>query len=105
MLNVRGSRQHRFNWLVGDPGGDGRPRSLPVDAYYETLGLVVEYRELQHDRAVTFFDKPDRLTISGSTAASSDACATDGVTSSSLSTDSACGSSHRATSVATGEVA
>lgn len=65
MFGVSASRQHRFDWLVGDPGADGRPRALPVDAYYEELGLVVEYRELQHDRGVAFFDKPDRLTVSG----------------------------------------
>ena len=65
LLSFRGSRQHRFDWLVGDPGRDGRARRLPVDAYYEELGLVVEYRELQHDQAVAFFDKPTRLTVSG----------------------------------------
>lgn len=27
--------------------------------------MVVEYRELQHDRPVRHFDKPDRLTVSG----------------------------------------
>lgn len=65
LLGMQGSRQHRFTWLVGDPGVDGRPRPLPVDAYYEMHRLVVEYRELQHDAAVAFFDKPDRLTVSG----------------------------------------
>jgi hypothetical protein len=49
----------------GDVGPDGRPQRLPVDAYYESLRLVVEYRELQHDQPVAFFDKPDPLTISG----------------------------------------
>lgn len=38
---------------------------LPVDAYYPEHGLVVEYRERQHHEAVPFFDKPDRLTVSG----------------------------------------
>jgi hypothetical protein len=65
LLGIKASRQHRFDWLVGDPGRDGRPRPLPVDAYYEPLGLVVEYRERQHDQPVPFFDKPDRLTVSG----------------------------------------
>jgi hypothetical protein len=65
MFGVPASRQHQFEWLRGDPGNDGRPRSLPVDAYYEPLGLVVEYRETQHDRPVAFFDKPLRLTVSG----------------------------------------
>ncbi len=65
LFKVAASRQHRFDWLTGDPGKDGRRRSLPVDAYYESLHLVVEYREQQHDRPVAFFDKPDRLTVSG----------------------------------------
>ncbi|MFF3286424.1 hypothetical protein [Streptomyces sp. NPDC003023] len=57
--------QHRFDWLLGDPGGSGRRAKLPVDAYWPEHQLVVEYRELQHDRPVPHFDKPDRLTISG----------------------------------------
>lgn len=65
LFGVSASRQHRFAWLTGDPGKDGRRRSLPVDAYYESLHLVVEYREQQHDRPVAFFDKPDHLTVSG----------------------------------------
>jgi hypothetical protein len=62
-LGEQGRRQHRFTWLVGDAGSDGRCRKLPVDAFYEGRRLVVEYRELQHDRAVPFFDR--RQTISG----------------------------------------
>ena len=34
LLGERASRQHRFDWLVGDPGRDGRPRALLVDAFY-----------------------------------------------------------------------
>ena len=56
-------RQHRFDWLVGDAGKDGRCRRLPVDGYYPTLGLVIEYRERQHDEPVPFFDR--RVTVSG----------------------------------------
>jgi len=65
ILRERASRQHRFDWLVGDPGRDGRSRALPVDAYYPGRRLVVEYRERQHDEPVTHFDKPDVLTVSG----------------------------------------
>jgi hypothetical protein len=53
-------RQHRFDFLRGDAG-----TPLPVDAYYPGLHLVIEYRESQHTRPTTFFDKPDRLTVSG----------------------------------------
>jgi hypothetical protein len=65
LLGVRGSRQHRFDWLVGDPGQDTKRRQLPVDGYWPGLGLVVEYRERQHDEAIGHFDKPDRMTVSG----------------------------------------
>lgn len=57
--------QHRFDWLLGDPGAGGRRVRLPVDAFWPGHRLVVEYRELQHDRPVPHFDKPDRLTVSG----------------------------------------
>jgi hypothetical protein len=65
LLGVRGSRQHRFDWLVGDPGQDTQRRQLPVDSYWPGLGLVVEYRERQHDEPISHFDKPDRMTVSG----------------------------------------
>ncbi|HEY9441232.1 MAG TPA: hypothetical protein VIS29_21825 [Streptomyces sp.] len=58
-------RHHRFDWLLGDPGTNGRQVTLPVDAYWPGRELVVEYRERQHDEPVPFFDKPDRLTVSG----------------------------------------
>jgi hypothetical protein len=38
---------------------------LRVDAYYEPLQLVIEYFETQHSKPTPFFDKPERLTISG----------------------------------------
>jgi hypothetical protein len=65
VLGENGLRQHRFDWLLGDPGMNGRQVKLPVDAYWPGRHLVVEYWELQHDRPVPHFDKPDRLTISG----------------------------------------
>lgn len=65
VLGEPASRQHRFDWLLGDPGASGRRVRLPVDAYWQSLQLVVEYRELQHDQPTPFFDKPDRMTVSG----------------------------------------
>jgi hypothetical protein len=65
VLGERASRQHRFPWLLGDPGRSGSRVALPVDAFYEAHKLVVEYRERQHDEPVAHFDKPDRLTVSG----------------------------------------
>ncbi|KSA13470.1 hypothetical protein [Maribacter dokdonensis] len=57
-LKLQGSRQHRFDFLRGDSG-----TKLPVDAYYPSLNLVIEYYERQHSEAVPHFDK--RMTVSG----------------------------------------
>ena len=65
VLGEAGRRQHRFDWLLGDPGTAGGRVQLPVDAYYPGRGLVVEYRERQHDEPVEHFDTPDRMTVSG----------------------------------------
>ena len=58
VLKIKGLRQHRFHFLRGDTGV-----KLPVDIYYPSLKLVIEYREKQHTEAVTLFDK--RITKSG----------------------------------------
>ncbi len=60
LLRRTSLRQFRFDFLPGDAG-----HKLPVDAYYPDLRLVIEYREPQHSRPTPFFDKPDRLTVSG----------------------------------------
>lgn len=60
VLQLKGLRQHKFEFLVGDSGV-----KLPVDAYYPSLDLVIEYRETQHTNEVKFFDKPDKMTVSG----------------------------------------
>lgn len=65
ILGELATRQHRFDWLLGDPGRDGSQRQLPVDAYYSQLGMVVEYQERQHDEAIDHFDKPNVITVSG----------------------------------------
>lgn len=60
VLGLTASRQHRFDFLVGDTG-----RKLPVDAYYKDLDLVVEYCESQHTESTPFFDnKPTASGIS-----------------------------------------
>lgn len=58
VLKQKGLRQHRFDFLRGDSG-----TQLPVDAYYPSLNLVIEFKERQHTEEVKFFDK--RLTVSG----------------------------------------
>lgn len=65
LLDESASRQHRFEWLVGDRGKDGRCRPLPVDAFFPSHGIVVEYHEPQHSEPVAHFDKPGRMTVSG----------------------------------------
>lgn len=60
VLQLKGSRQHKFDFLKGDVG-----TRLPVDIYYEKLNLVIEYREYQHTNPVKHFDKPDKITVSG----------------------------------------
>ena len=39
--------------------------TLPVDSYWESLGLVVEIMESQHWLPTPHFDKPDVMTVSG----------------------------------------
>ena len=57
-LGVIGMQQHRFPFLLGDSGVP-----LPVDAYYPSLNLVIEFQERQHLEPVKFFDR--RPTVSG----------------------------------------
>jgi len=64
-LGLTSSRQHKFEFLLGDIGKNGKPRKLPVDSYYDKLNLVVEYCERQHTESVAHFDKPNKMTISG----------------------------------------
>ena len=63
ILGRQAVRQHRFPFLLGDPGRSGRRVRLPVDAYYPDLKLVIEYHEKQHSTSVPHFDK--RQTVSG----------------------------------------
>ena len=65
VLNSIASKQHKFDFLLGDPNSKGVSAKLPVDAYYQELNLVIEYRERQHSESVNFFDKPNKLTVSG----------------------------------------
>ena len=65
VLGIISYRQHKFDFLLGDPNKKGVTAKLPVDSYYQDLKLVVEYRERQHTESVNFFDKPNRMTVSG----------------------------------------
>lgn len=64
VIGDRGERQATFGWLIGDVSPTiGRARRLPVDGYWPSLGLVVEFHEKQHTEAVPLFDR--RATVSG----------------------------------------
>lgn len=64
VIGTPGDRQATFPWLVGDVSPKtGRTRMLPVDGYWPTLKVVVEFQEKQHTEAVQLFDR--RQTISG----------------------------------------
>lgn len=66
ILGLIGSRQHQFEFLLGDLHKDGITRTkLPCDIYYPELKLVIEYNESQHTESVKHFDKPYKTTISG----------------------------------------
>ena len=60
VLKQTSNRQFRFDFLKGDSG-----TPLPVDAFYESLNLVIEYKEKQHTEDVKFFNR--RQTVSGVT--------------------------------------
>lgn len=65
LLNEKAARQHTFDFLVGDVHQDGRTRTeLPLDAYYYSLNLAIEYSEKQ-DSEDSKVDNPDKMTISG----------------------------------------
>lgn len=65
LLEEACQRQKRFDDLVGDTDLRGRRRKLPVDAYFPSRKLIVEYRERQHYQPVPFMDR--RMTVSGVT--------------------------------------
>lgn len=65
VLQTKGLRQHRFDFLLGDPNAQGKCAKLPVDSYYPELNLVIEYKEQQHTKPNKHFDKPDLFTVSG----------------------------------------
>lgn len=65
VLGINAFRQHRFDYLIGDMNSKGKAVKLPVDGYYEDLNLVIEYNERQHTESIKFFDKPNKLTVSG----------------------------------------
>ena len=66
ILGLNAARQKTFSFLVGDLHKDGVTRTrLPLDAYYESLNLVVEFLEKQHTEEVSHFDKLERVTVSG----------------------------------------
>ena len=59
-------REKRFDWALGDVSQTTkRALPLPFDAVWEDRKLIIEIDEDQHREATPFFDKLDRLTVSG----------------------------------------
>lgn len=66
VLGVAGSRQHKFEWLRGDVSPKtGKSVCLPVDSYWQTHRLVVEFHEVKRSEVNEHFDKLDQVTVSG----------------------------------------
>lgn len=63
VLGAQGSREHTFDWLLGDPNQHGRRARLRVDSYWQSERLIVEVHESQHQESTPFFDR--RATLSG----------------------------------------
>lgn len=63
ILAATAERQYRFAFLLGDENSKLKRRHLPVDAYYPTKNLVIEYREVQHTAPVALWDQ--KPTLSG----------------------------------------
>lgn len=61
-----GETEKRFDWCRGDSRDPARVGlTLPFDAVWESRKLIVEFDERQHREPVDFFDKPQRMTVSG----------------------------------------
>ncbi len=66
VLQKKAQRQKRFPFLLGDYHKDGRTRTqLPVEAYYASLNLVIEYTNREPDTDSDFDEKPKKKTASG----------------------------------------
>lgn len=64
VLGMPYAGQQTFDWLLGEPSlKSGKRKALPVDGYFEELGLVVEYHERQHSESVPLFD--NKVTSTG----------------------------------------
>lgn len=67
-LKKKSFRQKTFGFLLGDVHKNGKSQTrLPVDAFYEDLQLVVEYKEKHRDAVVQDQDdeKQAKQTVSG----------------------------------------
>jgi hypothetical protein len=66
ILGEKAERQKRFSFLLGDVHKDGITRTqLPVDAFYESIKLVVEYKEAQEIEANDDRETQQTQTLNG----------------------------------------
>lgn len=67
-LGSKANRQKRFGFLLGDLHKDGKTKtSLPVDAFYAELNLVIEFKEFQNIETASNFNTSQKQTVSGVT--------------------------------------
>lgn len=60
VLGQTAKRHKRFPFLVGHKSrNSGRRSKLPVDAFYPSLKLVIEYHERQHIEPVPWWDNKE----------------------------------------------
>lgn len=68
VLLEKASRQHRFDFLLGDFHKDGITRTaLSVDAFYKEHNLVIELLGNRQPEAIDYEENSDRITASGIT--------------------------------------
>lgn len=66
VLKMKASREHTFDFLRGDPSPTfPQGKKLPVDAFYISINLVIEFEESHHSKPVKIFDKVNVITVSG----------------------------------------
>jgi hypothetical protein len=59
-------REKCFDWARGDLSPrTKRSKKLPFDGVWEARKLIIEIDEDQHREATPFFDKPQKVTVSG----------------------------------------
>lgn len=66
VLGQKAYRQKKFDFLVGDIHKDGKKfTELPIDAYYDSLQLAIEFRIKEHAESTSKSKRQEKETVSG----------------------------------------